>query len=121
MEIKDVQQLGCVQLNKVGCKKTETACVQTFIKIVEEGVDVLKSVKGTDSGALGFTPAPPVITDINEEIARVLWQTLKSAAGPDTDSDTETDSETEAEEHPSNKNKKTAQKQIKQKYPKQWR
>ena len=84
MQINEAQKLVREHLEKIGYDKIETTPVHAFLHLVEEVGETSRSLlhKETNRKSLPVTTKP---SDIEDEVADILWQTLKLASYLDID------------------------------------
>lgn len=79
MEIKQAQKLVWDHITKLGYDKIETTPVHCFLHLIEEVGETARTLlyKETKRDSLPMTTKP---SDIEDEVADILWQTLRLAS-----------------------------------------
>lgn len=84
MKIKEAQELVWNHINKIGYTQIETTPSHAFLHLIEEIGEVSRALlyKETKRGEIKNTSTPG---NLEEEVADILWQTLKLASYLDID------------------------------------
>jgi len=84
MEINKAQKLVWEHLSKIGYTDIETNSMHAFLHLIEEIGEVSRALlyKETDRASISNTSDPG---NLEDEVADILWQTLKLASYLDID------------------------------------
>ena len=79
MELNEAQKLVKSHLEKIGYTKIETTPTHAFLHLIEEVGEVSRALlyKETNRSSVANSTDPG---DLNDEVADILWQTLKLAS-----------------------------------------
>ena len=79
MEIKEAQKIVKEYLEQIGYTKIETTPTHAFLHLIEEVGETARAIlhKETKRDSLHFSTNPK---NLEDEVADILWQTLKLAS-----------------------------------------